>query len=241
MSATPTIGLGLDAGGTHTRVALARRDELGCELLFEGSIGSLSGTMPATPSGAEQMRGVLSELVRMLDSRALPQPDRVIFGLTGYDDAHTSTSQRIVDIVRDAFANPSLGVRLENDVECAHRAYFANARGHLLYAGTGAIAVFIDENETVHRLGGRGGTIGDEGSAFWIAKTALAAIWRREDETPGAWRNSPLAVILFDAIGGSDWSATRSFLAREQRGEMGLLALNVAACVERDPLADDIV
>jgi glucosamine kinase len=110
----------------------------------------------------------------------------------------------------------------------------------VLYAGTGSIAAHVDRHGVMHRAGGRGAVIDDAGGGHWIARRALRQIWRAEDAEPGAWRRSPLARQVFAHIGGSDWVQTRQWVYSgpgAARGEMGRLALAVAAAADDDPAA----
>jgi N-acetylglucosamine kinase-like BadF-type ATPase len=81
----------------------------------------------------------------------------------------------------------------------------------------------------------------DGGGGFWIAREALRHIWRLEDEHPGAWESSPMAHAVFQHVGGSDWSFSRQFIYGRERGEVGKLAIAVAATAERDPAAAAIL
>jgi N-acetylglucosamine kinase-like BadF-type ATPase len=128
-----------------------------------------------------------------------------------------------------------------SDIELAYRVHFAPGEGYLVYAGTGSIGAWIDGQGQLHRAGGRGVLLDDGGGGYWIAREALRHIWRNEDETPGQWRNSPLAQTVFDYLGGPDWSATRSFMYGRERGEIGQLARAVAASADADPAARAIL
>jgi glucosamine kinase len=81
----------------------------------------------------------------------------------------------------------------------------------------------------------------DGGGGFWIAREALRHIWRNEDEEPGRWRQSPMAQAVFQQIGGDDWALSRHFIYNQERGQVGLLALAVAASAQSDPVAAAIL
>ncbi|HSQ71290.1 MAG TPA: BadF/BadG/BcrA/BcrD ATPase family protein, partial [Rubrivivax sp.] len=126
------------------------------------------------------------------------------------------------------------------DIELVYRTAFAPGEGVVLYAGTGSIAAFVDADGTMPRAGGRGAVIDDAGGGHWIGRRALRQIWRAEDAEPGAWRHSPLARRVFERIGGIDWAQTRHWVYNgpgAARGEMGLLALAVAAAADEDAAA----
>jgi glucosamine kinase len=240
-SSTPSspasrLGLGLDAGGTQTRWALA--DAQG-RLMAEGQVAGISGLQLARVEG----RIALAQTAHQLAFAILPhgRPGGLYAGITGVGEADGPAAAQFKDIFSQALGLKPAAMVCGSDMDIAYRAAFAPGQGYLLYAGTGAIAAFIDADGQMQRAGGRGALLGDEGSGFWIAREALAAIWRREDEAPGSWRDSPLACRLFEAIGGSDWALTRSFIYSGERGAIGRLALAVAAAAEHDEQARQLL
>jgi N-acetylglucosamine kinase-like BadF-type ATPase len=140
-------------------------------------------------------------------------------------------------LLLECLALPADRITLTNDMDIAYRAAFAPGEGYLVYAGTGTIAAYIDRQENMHRAGGRGGVLGDEGGGYWIAREALAWIWRQEDRSPGSWKRSPMAQRVLAAVGGDDWSHTRNVVYAGDRGSVGRLALQVAASAHDDPQA----
>ena len=227
-----TLGLGIDAGGTETRWALA--DPAG-EVVAEGTVDGLSALMMARPAGREQVHAAFSELAQAVLETG--KPLRVCAGLTGFG----GDGEVLV-----GWLSTLLGVRLDaitlcNDIEIACLDAFEPGQGYLVYAGTGSIAAFIDEHGEFHRAGGRGVVLDDAGGGFWIAREAMRRIWRQEDEQPGAWQDSPMAHAVFDHVGGSDWSFSRNFIYNRERGEIGKLALAVAMSAGADPAARHIL
>jgi glucosamine kinase len=59
-------------------------------------------------------------------------------------------------------------------------------------------------------------------------------VWRREDENPGAWRQSALAQALFNYVGGSDWDHSKAFFYGQDRGAIGRLAVVVGQTADQD-------
>ncbi len=222
----PAGALGLDAGGTQTR--WARVDDLG-EVQAEGHEPGLSGLQLASAAGREHIAATLRAIAAQAGAVGA-----VVAGVTGFDAAQQPALRALVAA---AFAVDEAGVRLLSDIELACRAAFAPGAGHVVYAGTGAIAAHLDAAGTLHRAGGRGVLIDDAGGGHWIATRALRMVWRAEDEAPGAWRSSPMAQRVFGHIGGSDWAHTRQWAYGATRGELGTLALAVAAAADEDPAA----
>ncbi len=222
------LGLGIDAGGTQTRWALAAPSG---ELVAEGAVGGLSALQLATRAGQQVVRDTLAALAS--DVLAVGRPAQVHAGLTGYGGVEEPLS----GLIRTPLGLCAEAVTIVTDIEVAYLDVFRPGEGYLVYAGTGSIAAYIDAHDQFHRVGGRGGLLDDGGSGFWIAREALRHIWRREDEEPGAWQKSPMAREVLEHVGGSDWGCTRQFISSADRGEMGKLALAVAAAAGTDPAA----
>jgi glucosamine kinase len=214
------LGLGLDAGGTQTRWALATVEG---QLAAQGQGEPICGAQLTTDEGRATMAAALMQIAS--DARPHGTPAGVVAGVTGLGAEHAPALHALL---AQAFALPLPAVGSMSDIELACHAAFAPGQGYVVYAGTGSIAAFIDGDGTMHRAGGRGPVIDDAGSGHWIARQALRHVWRAEDEAPGAWQQSALARALFDTLGGSDWAATRAWACGATRGELGTLALAVA-------------
>ncbi|MET0322891.1 MAG: BadF/BadG/BcrA/BcrD ATPase family protein [Duganella sp.] len=226
------LALGIDAGGTQTRWALA--DAAGA-IVADGFVGGMSATQLASPEGGAAVRAVLAALAQQV--LAVGRSAAVCAGLTGFDGAAMEPALWLAE----ALAMAPAAVTVRSDIELAYLASFQPGEGYLVYAGTGSIAAWIDAEQTLHRAGGRGVTLDDGGGGFWIAREAMRLIWRREDEAPGAWQQSPLARAVFDHVGGSDWALSRQFIYGQDRGAIGRLALAVARAAAADPAARAIL
>ena len=230
------LGLGIDAGGTQTRWALARASG---EIVASGEVAGLTALQMGTEQGTQHIRAVLSDLAGAV--RAHAQPFCVCAGFTGVSEG----GERLRALLAEELGVDASAVTLGSDIEIACRDLYAPGEGYVVYAGTGSIAAFIDATGTLHRAGGRGVLIDDAGGGFWIAREALRHIWRNEDEHPEGWRDSPMACEIFKRIGGSDWAHTRQFVYgstnENSRGEIGKLAMAVAAVADIDPVARGIL
>ena len=214
------IGLGLDAGGTQTRWAVGDA---------QGQAAPISGLQLSSTEGCAHIAATLAEI-----AAAAGPVQRVVAGVTGLDAAQQA---QLGAIVAATFQVAPEAVQAMSDIELACRAAFAPGEGYVVYAGTGSIAAFLDAEGALHRVGGRGAVIDDAGGGHWIGREALRLIWRAEEEAPGAWRASALALRVFEQIGGSEWAQTRQWVYGATRGELGTLALAVAAAAEADPAA----
>lgn len=226
-----TAALGLDAGGTGTRWALLAADG---SLLGEG-VGPPLGGGAALDSDAG--RAALEQALKAITGRLSAAPEALVAGLTGYDGTPPAAAAALAASLTRAFGVAAANQAAMSDIELLCRVRFAPGTGIVVVAGTGSIAAHLDAEGTLQRAGGRGVLIDDAGGGHWIAREALQAVWRAEDASPGAWRRSPLAVRLFDAIGATDWAGTRRWVAAASRGQFGALALAVAEAAHDDPAA----
>ena len=122
--------------------------------------------------------------------------DHVTLGLPGYAEVAR------LDAAFQAVVAAQLPgtVTLMNDVVLAYHGAFPTGGGVLVLAGTGSMAIAEGPAGLV-RVGGWGDTIGDEGSANWIGRAALAAACQMLDGRRAA---TGFAPALMAVIGVSD-------------------------------------
>lgn len=226
------LGLGIDAGGTRTRWAMARAEG---EIAASGEAGGMSALLLGSIEGRARLKETLDGIAR--EAAAVGRPAAVQAGVTGLAE----DSAELRALVGEAFGLGASAVTVGNDIVFAYLGIFQPEEGYVVYAGTGSVAAFVDGQGMLHRAGGRGSILDDGGSGFWIAREALRRIWRNEDCAPGVWRDSPLAVEVFARLGGSEWPRTREAVYGGDRGQVGRLAMAVAAVAERDAVARDIL
>ncbi len=217
-------GLGIDAGGTGTRWALA---DVSGKVVASGRVGGLTALMMGSEAGRGQTTDVLRQLARDVVLAGVTPPQRVLAGFTGYSD-DPPLRARLEALIAESLGLPQASTRVVGDIALAYLDCFAPGIGYLVYAGTGSIAAYIDPQGQMHRAGGRGSLLDDGGSGYWIAREAMRRIWRTEDEAPGSWSASPMAVAVFAQIGGSSWTRSRDFFYQGTRGQVGELALAVS-------------
>jgi glucosamine kinase len=234
MSAPNTLGLGLDAGGTTTRWLLLDSTH---NVVAEGKVAGLSGLHLSNELGVRRLRSELGSIRDAIETFRGEARVKVLGGFTGVD----SHSPELAALAADVLGVQVDDVRIMSDIEVAYRGEFAPGEGYIVYAGTGSIAAFIDAQNEFQRAGGRGVGLDDGGGGYWMAREALRHIWRREDERPGAWKNSALAHAIFKKIGSNEWADSRNFFYTRERGEIGALAVAIAETADADPISRDIL
>lgn len=168
--------LGLDAGATRTRCALAEDETI----LARASSGTIK-IMHAPVEEAEKnldalLRDVTAESGISLDSIAC-----TCVGLAGI------SVPRVADWVsKELHARVSGEILLASDGAIALDAAFSGGAGVMVAAGTGSNVVGRASNGTLVRVGGWGPAVADEGSGRWIGKRAVRAVFDaldRDEET----------------------------------------------------------
>jgi glucosamine kinase len=174
-----TIVVGVDGGGTKTRVLVA--DESGKSLADVAGPGSA-----VKPGDAERSAQVIAETVALaLASAEMTDvlPKVLCVGVAGV--GRENERQALLDalstreIAEEVLVHPDATVALDDA--------FGDGAGVLLIAGTGSVCFGRSPTGVVARCGGWGPVIGDEGSGAWIGRRALsivtAAYDGREPET----------------------------------------------------------
>ncbi|MFI0942449.1 N-acetylglucosamine kinase [Streptomyces sp. NPDC021020] len=169
--------VGIDAGGTRIRAALAAA-EPGGALLGTGS----GGPGNALGVGRAELTAHLTDAL----AQAVPPAARARVGAVhgGFAGAAPGLGpDRGLDLVRtclgDALAALGMApaaVEIGGDTEVALAAAPGAPRdGLVLIAGTGAIAARVTAGERALVADGHGWLLGDEGSGFWLGSQAVRA------------------------------------------------------------------
>jgi N-acetylglucosamine kinase-like BadF-type ATPase len=97
-------------------------------------------------------------------------------GIAGYDSGAAGEKDEVSRALRRAL--PRARVRVASDARTAHLGVFRGEPGALLVAGTGAVALAVDQAGASHLAGGLGPVLGDEGSGGWIGREGCLAAAR---------------------------------------------------------------
>ncbi|MGI9101810.1 MAG: N-acetylglucosamine kinase [Terriglobales bacterium] len=157
--------LGIDGGGTKTTCAV------GDETLLRATATVGGSAMLRVP--ADQARSNLRNAVIQCCKAAGVDPSHMDAAVVGVSGASVPN---VVDAVRSTVRElVSCEVAVVSDIAIALEAAFAGGPGIVVIAGTGSIATGRNAAGHLARSGGWGRVVSDEGSAYWIAKRAVAA------------------------------------------------------------------
>jgi glucosamine kinase len=163
--------LAIDSGGTKTRCLLADSTRI----LARASTGSIKLMRVSEVEATDRLQTMLHEVAASAQV-SLADITRTCFGLAGFISLTGRTWAR-----NTIAALVSGDLILCGDEEIALDAAFAGGPGILVIAGTGAIAIGRAPNGDLHRAGGWGPILGDEGSGFWIGLESIRAALRGQD------------------------------------------------------------
>ncbi|MCE2941359.1 MAG: BadF/BadG/BcrA/BcrD ATPase family protein [Gemmatimonadota bacterium] len=216
------IVIGVDGGGTQTRVQVA--DEDGKVL------GSVTAPGSAVRPGAAALSAqvVAAAVQQVLAEAGIADvtPRVLSVGIAG------AGREADRDALRRALLEHELATDLlvQTDAQVALEDAFGDGPGILLAAGTGSIAVGRSPAGRSARAGGFGPVIGDEGSATWLGHRALASVCAASDgrEPETALTGAVLTYTECDDVQGLvHWAAHAS------RAQFAALAPVVILCAEQ--------
>ncbi len=175
--------LGVDSGGSKTVALLA--DGAG-QVVAEARGGGANLQVHGELEVEKTLHGVIDEVL----SAHHVTPAAACVGIAGVDRERDGQTIRHV-MRRLGFRDHTLIV---NDALIALVAGGGIGPGLVLVSGTGSIAYGVSPDGVAARAGGWGSALGDEGSAYWIGRRALAAVTRDADGRGPATRLTALVL-----------------------------------------------
>lgn len=165
--------IGMDGGGTKTHAVIA--DARG--VILAEHVGDASNFQII---GVEKASVVILKLLQQCckSVRCTPKEISVLaLGLTGAgriaDQKRMATGLKKFALAKKVTLKKII---VESDARIALEGAFKGSSGIILIAGTGSIAFGKDSKGNIHRVGGWGRILGDEGSGYFIGRLGLSAI-----------------------------------------------------------------
>lgn len=168
--------IGIDGGGTKTKFVLYDQEGHACKEITLGTVHFLQ------VSHIDAVATLKAGIDALVDSKT---DVYIVAGLAGYGQ-EIKARTCIENICKEAFDGYLYSIY--NDVQTAISGALAGNDGMVVIAGTGSIALSMQNGEQ-KRCGGWGYQLGDEGSAYWIAKKMLAIFCKQVD---GRLEKTPL-------------------------------------------------
>jgi N-acetylglucosamine kinase-like BadF-type ATPase len=212
------ILIGADVGGTKTAVAVS--DGTAILALAEGPGAAVK------PGRSLVSAGIIADVCRRaLAAAGKLKAEIMVVGAAG------AGRQPEQGELQQALRGEGIADRVivTTDIEVALAGAFGTGPGIVISAGTGSVAVGRDAEGRLHRAGGYGWQMGDEGSGYAIGRAALGAVSRATD---GRSPETKLRARLLDLTRSPDFDALVRWAATAGPAEVASLApatLEVAA------------
>ncbi len=211
---------GIDGGQSATAAVAA--DELG-RILGRGTGPGADevGELPGSSRLHDALGTALTGAIAAANLPAGVQFERIVAGVSGYEGRVYGEPPQL----------PAASLTLVHDAVNAHAGAFAGRPGVVVIAGTGSVAFARSERGAEAVAGGWGFLFGDEGSAFWLARSAVSDAMRDAD----AGEPNDLAPVALQHFGRTSLrDLSRAFYAREiSRAQFALFAVDVLQAAER--------
>lgn len=207
---------GIDGGQTASMAVIG--DET--RVLARGAAGPADeiGVAPDSTRLRDALEGALANALAAANLPRDTQFDAIVAGVSGYEGRVYGQAPRM----------PTQRFALMHDAPIAHAGAFAGEAGVVVIAGTGSVAYAAARDGRTRTSGGWGYLFGDEGSAFWIARTFIAR----------ATQNPALVRPLLEYFDVANLRAlVRAFYAGEITRDR--IASFAAIALTNEGLADD--
>jgi len=224
---------GIDGGGTHSRLALTDRTGKVLFHLKSGSTNIYSATK-------EEVFENLSHLLNStMHAMGIGKQD-IAAGCIGSAGLGREEEKKLFRGFFDKLLGPEFPVNLCTDGEILLCGGLNSLEGYCLIAGTGSIALGRSSDGNLVRSGGHGYMLGDEGSAAWIGRTAIARILRSLEKRD---LSTDMLPAILETSGLVQYSDFIRYVHHEaDKAKIAALAPVVTAAAGKgDPLALDIL
>jgi N-acetylglucosamine kinase-like BadF-type ATPase len=227
--------IGIDGGGTKTDCAVA---DLSGKIIQQ-STGKPSNFMViGVEEAIENIFALIEENLFALEGD-FADVKQIVIGAAGAGrDEDALLLEKGFKDYADQEGIHFKGVKVLSDAHIALEGAFPASAGCILIAGTGSILFGKDESGTIHRVGGFGRLIGDEGSGYSIGRKALNAVSKASD---GRGEETLISELL-NAKMNSGFSGSIIYKVYKEKLDVASVArIVIKAAEEGDPIAEDIL
>lgn len=228
--------IGIDGGGTHTRGVLFRDGKIQAKVK--------SGTTRIGTVGVgESCERTLNVIIELCNQAGIEtnELDAVIVGLAGVwlEEEKKRSAQLLKTLARGQYITFN-DLVVTSDAEIALQGAFEGEDGIITIVGTGSIGLAKDK-DLLHRCGGWGIELDDEGSGAWIGREGLTAVVRALD---GRGKYTKMVEVIDDIYPTITIKEPRTIVKAyaERAFEYQMLTPHVMRCAEEgDEVCLDII
>jgi N-acetylglucosamine kinase-like BadF-type ATPase len=166
--------IGIDGGGTKSDCIITDENYNQLYSLKEGPLNLLS----SPPS--ESSRTILQLINSCLSKLKITLAHLDCVGIGAAGAGRIEDSEKL-EVNLKALLPQYINLKVTTDADAALEGAFNGKPGCILISGTGSIILGKDQNGIIHRCGGFGKILGDEGSGYMLGKKALIAAAKEFD------------------------------------------------------------
>ncbi|MBI9072756.1 MAG: hypothetical protein JEY94_14235 [Melioribacteraceae bacterium] len=170
--------IGMDGGGTKTKCVIT---DFEYNVQHECTGGPSTFLINGTETVSETLYKLITECKEKL-SIGFSDIKSIVLGTTGA--GRRSDAERMENAFKLYCDNKGVELKnfsVESDARIALEGAFSGKPGSIFIAGTGSIMFGKDIEGEIHRVGGFGRFIGDEGSGYMLGKLGLTAVAKELD------------------------------------------------------------
>ena len=227
--------IGIDAGGTKTECAVA---DLTGNILLTETGKSVNYLIAGANKTSANLFGLIFQCLKKLNIN-FSEVKQIVIGIAGAgrlkDAEQLERSFVKYSKSKKVKINP---VKVISDALIALEGAFPGKPGCILIAGTGSILFGKDDKGKIHRVGGFGRLIGDEGSGYSIGRKALQAV---SGELDGRAEKTLMTKKLFDQMNISDSEELITKIYKENFDIASIAPLVISSAEKNDKPAQRIL
>lgn len=222
--------IGMDGGGTKTKCVVTNEE---MKVLYECKGGASNFLI----QGVEKVADEISSLIMVsLDNLQIgyEKISGFVIGTTGA--GRRTDAELLENGILKSFKGKNIDikkVKVESDARVALEGAFAGKPGSILIAGTGSIMFGKDSKGFIHRVGGFGRFLGDEGSGYSIGRKGLVALSKNFD---GRGRNTLLREIVAEKFNITDTSVLITEIYKNNFDIASVAPYVIEAATKGDPV-----
>ena len=227
--------IGIDGGGTKTDCAIA---DLSGKIIHQSAGKPSNFLIIGVEEAIENIFALIEENLFALEGD-FADVKQIVIGVAGAGREEDAT------LVEKGFKDYAelegihfKGVKVLSDAHIALEGSFPNSAGCILIAGTGSILFGKDEKGVIHRVGGFGRMIGDEGSGYSIGRKALNAVSKASD---GRGEETLISELLNSKMSSVSANGIINKVYKEKLDVASVAKIVIQAAEEGDPIAEDIL
>ena len=206
--------IGVDGGGTKTLAVTF--DLEGNEVIRKTSgFGNFSVDDSLT---INHLNDVLNQITKEIPNDEIQE---IVIGIAGY--SNFSSKKELLSILKSTFGTT---VKMVTDAEIALYSVKQERLQNVIMVlgGTGSV-VMVEDKGKIRFIGGFGHLLGDEGSGYHLAITALKNII---DQYENGLEITPLTKAILKQINASDYTEIKAFVYNNKKSEIAKLSHFIA-------------